>query len=57
VARSIWGDLSLLAAVAVGLLVLGFAWSPALLRSRRLPDDGEPWLEELEKLSDPPAYT
>ncbi len=55
VAHSIWGELSLVAVAAVGLLVLGFAWSPALLRSRRGP--AESWQEEPEELSDPPAYT
>jgi hypothetical protein len=58
VARSIWSDLSLAAMAAVGLLVLGFAWSPVLLRSRR--HAGEAWLDGLEKpkkLTDPPAYT
>jgi hypothetical protein len=39
VAHSVWGELSLLALGAVGLLVLGFAWSPALLKSRREPDE------------------
>jgi len=53
VAHSIWGELSLLALAAVGLLVLGFAWSPALLKSRRDPQ--EIWLEEPEEYSEPPA--
>jgi hypothetical protein len=57
VTHSIWGELSLLVVGAVGLLVLGFAWSPVLLRSRRALDDEEPWLEELEELSGPPACT
>ena len=51
VAHSVWGELSLLALGAVGLLVLGFAWSPALLRARR--DPAEDWLEEPEELPGP----
>jgi len=42
VAHSVWGELSLLALGAVGLLVLGFAWSPALLKSRRELDEPGP---------------
>ncbi len=53
VAHSIWGELSLLALVAVGLLVLGFAWSPVLLKARHDPEDC--WLEEPEELAGPPA--
>ena len=56
VARSIWSELGLAALGAVGLLVLGFAWSPVLLRSRH--DAQEPWLdgpEEPEELTDPPT--
>jgi hypothetical protein len=53
VAHSIWGELSLVAVIAVGLLVLGFAWSPALLRSRRGLEEG--WLEESEEFPGPTA--
>ena len=51
VARSIWNELSLIGLATVGLLVLGFAWSPALLRARRGQLEPEPWLEEPEELS------
>jgi hypothetical protein len=57
VAHAIWNELSLFALAVVGLLVLGFAWSPALLRDRRVLDEAEPWLEEPEELSGPPACT
>jgi hypothetical protein len=50
VAHSVWGELSLLALVAVAVLVLGFAWSPALLKSRHELD--EPWPDD-EELSEP----
>ena len=55
VAHSVWGELSLLGLAAVGLLVLGFAWSPVLLKSRHNPQ--ESWLEDPEELSEPPACT
>jgi hypothetical protein len=37
-ARIIWTEISLLGLVAVTLLVLGFSWSPALLKA--LPGGG-----------------
>jgi hypothetical protein len=52
VAHCIWGELSLAAVAAVGLLVLAFAWSPALLRSRHSLEE-ENWLEESEEFSGP----
>jgi hypothetical protein len=57
VAHTIWSELSLFALAVVGLLVLGFAWSPALLKARHDLEDAEPWLEEPEELSGPPACT
>ncbi len=53
VAHSIWGELSLPAVAAVGLLVLGFAWSPALLRTRR--GQQENLLDESEEFPGPTA--
>jgi hypothetical protein len=55
VAHSVWSELGLVALAAVGLVVLGFAWSPALLKSRRELDGPEPWLEDFEELAEPPA--